>query len=343
MQERIFSEKITGGTGINHCVDLKSANRVKYLCRGICLLIFLIFSFSLSAQETDTIPVKQTTNFEKHFDPANKQLFIRYKEREMIFDSRGLLHFARYLPDDMWQIARSPFQKSNLKGLGIVAASTAILLPLDQMLVDNVRDISAKIHLTDSTEYGVALKIGTTKIIKIPKNINTALYQMGEGGTSMLLAGGLWIYGKIKKDYRAVQTAGDLAETFIIMGVTTQILKRIAGRESPFMATAKGGVWRPLPSFKEYQQNTSKYDAFPSGHLATMMATVTVLSENYPEKKWIKPVGYSIMGLTAWAMMNTEVHWAGDYPLALALGYLSGKISTMRHLKKYALRRADFL
>jgi membrane-associated phospholipid phosphatase len=121
----------------------------------------------------------------------------------------------------------------------------------------------------------MALRCGWGKIrlLKYPKNVNTALYQIGEGGTSMYLAGGLWIYGKLTHDYRAVQTAGDLAETFIVMGVSTQILKRISGRESPFVATKPGGAWRPLPSFKEYQSHVPHYDAFPSGHLATMMAT----------------------------------------------------------------------
>jgi hypothetical protein len=41
-------------------------------------------------------------------------------------------------------------------------------------------------------------------------------------------------------------------------------------------------------------------------------------------------------------MMNTEVHWAGDYPLALAIGYLSGKITTWRHKKQIHLRKAMF-
>ena len=40
------------------------------------------------------------------------------------------------------------------------------------------------------------------------------------------------------------------------------------------------------------------------------------------------------MGLTAWAMLNAEVHWIGDYPLAIAVGYLAGKVTTMRHRTK---------
>jgi hypothetical protein len=239
--------------------------------------------------------------------------------------------FIKNVPGDLWQIAKSSFRQQNIKGLLLVAASTAILLPLDQPILDGVRDLSDKIGLQSETGYKVVVKSGDTKIIKLPTNINTALYQLGEGGTSMMVAGGLFIYGKIQKDYRALQTASDITETFITMGITTQILKRISGRQSPFMSTQRGGHWHPFPSFKEYQVNTSNYDAFPSGHLATMMATVTVLTTNYPEKAWLKWVGYSLISLTGWAMINTEVHWIGDYPLALALGYISGKITCLRH------------
>jgi hypothetical protein len=47
------------------------------------------------------------------------------------------------------------------------------------------------------------------------------------------------------------------------------------------------------------------------------------------------------MALSAWAMMNTEVHWAGDYPLAIAIGYISGKITTMRHKRKPVIKRVQ--
>jgi membrane-associated phospholipid phosphatase len=241
--------------------------------------------------------------------------------------------FITHVPGDMVQIAKSPFQKKNLLGLGVVAASTAILIPLDQQLLDGVMRTSKQIHLNAETDYSVPIRVGDTKILKVPRNLNSALYQLGEGGTSMMVAGGLFIFGKISKDYRALQTASDITETFITMGITTQVLKRISGRESPFVRTQPGGAWRPFPSFKEFQVNTSNYDAFPSGHLATMMATVTVLTTNYPEKKWIGILGYSLVGLTGWAMMNTEVHWIGDYPLALALGYISGKVTCWRHKK----------
>jgi hypothetical protein len=48
--------------------------------------------------------------------------------------------------------------------------------------------------------------------------------------------------------------------------------------------------------------------------------------------------GHIIMGLSAFAMMNTEVHWAGDYPLALRLGYVCGKVVSFRHKKQLPLK-----
>ncbi|MGC4038417.1 MAG: phosphatase PAP2 family protein [Chitinophagaceae bacterium] len=264
--------------------------------------------------------------------PGCAQAFI-HKKDTLFFERTPVLKNLASVPADMWAMAKSPFQGNNWIGLGAVAVSTAVLIPEDQKIINGVRKISDKIGLHPETDYKVIWKSGTTKILKLPLNLNTGLYQAGEGGTSMLFAGGLWIYGKITNDRRAISTAADLAETFVTMGVTTQLLKRLTGRESPFLETKPGGRWKPLPAFNEYQRNTSAYDGFPSGHLATLMATVTVLSEDYPEKKWIRPVGYTLMCLSSWAMMNTEVHWAGDYPLAIALGYLSGKITTWRHRK----------
>ena len=242
--------------------------------------------------------------------------------------------YVTNLPEDLWLMAKSPFRRQNVPVLSIVAGSSAILIWQDQHLINAAMQLGKNIHLDPSTEFKIAFKVKDTKIIKIPRNLNTVLYQMGEGGTSMIIAGGLYIYGKIGHSNRSLQVASDLTETFFSMGIATQLLKRSFGRQSPFAETRPGGTWHPFPAFRDYQHNTSNYDGFPSGHLATMMATVTVLAENYPEKRWIWPVGYSIMAMTSFAMMNTEVHWAGDYPLALALGYVAGRVTVHRHKKK---------
>ena len=103
---------------------------------------------------------------------------------------------------------------------------------------------------------------------------------------------------------------------------------------NPSDASIPGGRWRPFPAMSDFQNHKPKYDAFPSGHLATFVSAVTIISQNYPRIRWIKPVGYSIAGLLGLAMINNGVHWAGDFPLGFAMGYGFGKfIAKKNHLK----------
>jgi hypothetical protein len=238
------------------------------------------------------------------------------------------------VPGNITRIIESPFHRNNLKGFLVTVGATGLILPVDQPITNGIKHFSQQIHFHSETDYKIVFKVGDTKILKIPQNLNSALYQFGEGGTSMMLAGGLYLYGKIMHDKRSVYAASDVTETFITMGITTQVFKRISGRQSPFTSTDEGGKWKPFPKFHQYQVNTSEYDAFPSGHLATMMATVSTLIMDFPEKKWIKPTGYSLIALTGLAMINTDVHWLSDYPLALALGYISAKITYKKNHPK---------
>jgi PAP2 superfamily len=243
--------------------------------------------------------------------------------------------FITNLPKDVWEAAKSPFEKNGWKGFLAVAASSAILIHFDQPLLDATGKGCKKIHLQPETNYKTLITIRTgkedIKIFKMPKNLNSAFYTLGEGWIGVAIGGGFWVQGKLSNNYRSLQTSSDLMEGFLSTAVLTELIKHTTGRQSPFVRTEPGGKWTPFPSLSEFQRNSPNYDAFPSGHLATMMTTVTILADNYPENKWIKPIGYTLMGLTSLAMMNTQVHWAGDYPLALAIGYINGKIITRRH------------
>jgi membrane-associated phospholipid phosphatase len=294
------------------------------------LFVFCFFSINSFCQ---TILVDSNANKNILTDSIslakNEQIYHLRNGNTFIYPKPKAFSFLTALPKDFSGIAKAPFKKAAVKPLLLVASSTALLLFADQSITDGVEKFSSNINLNANEDYKDILTInaGKTKInlLKAPQNINTGLYQLGQGFPSLLIGAGLFVYGKIHKDYRALSTANQLAESFILMGVGTQILKRITGRQTPLASTRHGGEWNFLPSFKAYQSNTPFFDAFPSGHLATLMSTVTVLTENYPEKKWLKPVGYSVIGLVGYSMINNKVHWAGDYPLAIALGYLCAK------------------
>ena len=243
--------------------------------------------------------------------------------------------FITNLPSDIVQIPKRSFNKHNIKNLLLVAGTSGALIFADQSIYNGTRKFSDNLHLHPEERNKIiwSLKKGNkeTVLLKAPKNLNTAFYNIGQGFTTLLVASGFFIQGKISKNNTSLQTASDLTESFIALGLVTQLLKYSAGRQDPIASNSDGGRWRPFPSINAFQKDKTHYDAFPSGHLSTLMAAVTILANNYPENKLIKPIGYSLLALSGFAMVNNGVHWAGDYPLAIGLGYLTGNIISSRH------------
>jgi hypothetical protein len=162
-------------------------------------------------------------------------------------------------------------------------------------------------------------------VFRGPSDLGSALYFIGDGWMTIGSFAYLKAYSLFKDDWRASQTANQLGSGLIATGLVTELMKNVAGRETPERQSAKGGVWRMFPGLGEYARNRPRYDAFPSGHLASSAMTITVLAENYPDNKYIWPVGGVLLTGLCFQMMNNGVHWAGDYPLGFAVGYGLGK------------------
>ena len=98
-----------------------------------------------------------------------------------------------------------------------------------------------------------------------------------------------------------------------------------------FVSTRPGGRWDLFPNQIDYAKHVPHYDAYPSGHVTTLLATVTVVIENYPEWWWARPVGYAAVAGLAISMGNTGIHWYSDYSFGmiaahpLELGGLEGE------------------
>ncbi len=151
--------------------------------------------------------------------------------------------------------------------------------------------------------------------------------EIGDGRTQFGLAAAFGLYGLVSNDARAVRTASQIVQTVFAAGTVVQVLKHITGRQTPNTATSPTGNWVFFPNQIEYAKHVSTYDAYPSGHVTTTLATVIVIAENYPEVWWIRPVGYTVTALVAFGMVGTGIHWYSDYPLAVALGYTFGMIA----------------
>ncbi|MGC4042028.1 MAG: phosphatase PAP2 family protein [Flavobacterium sp.] len=274
-------------------------------------LLFL-FGFNLQAQQNDTLFVPQMRPTQEY--RINDQLSYVYQKPKFF-------EFITRLPHDFKLMGNSFVQKDNLAWFGAAIGGTLALIPIDQQIIDSSRDLGDKIGFESGHTYSGPIKM-------FPTNINSAIFRLGNGFTALVVGGGLLVYGFSENDYRALHTSSEIIEGLIASGLLVQPLKRITGRECPFIAEENGntgGNWNFFPSFAAYQQRTPAYDAMPSGHLTTLMTTVMIISENYKEYRWIKPVGFTMMGLMGFEMLQSKVHWASDYPIAIFMGYIIGK------------------
>ena len=285
--------------------------------RNILILATIVFNFaSLHAQEKDssntTIPKIEKLDTQEF--KINNNLSYQYKKPK-------LFEFITKIPNSFSIMGNMFIQKKNLIWFGASVGSTLATIPFDQKITDNSRNFGDQTGFQTGHNYSGPIKM-------FPKNINSGIYRVGNGFTSLLVGGGLLTFGLINKNYRAIHTSSEIMEGLIASGILVQSFKRISGRESPSVAEENGnpgGAWRPFPSFSAYQKHTPYYDAMPSGHITTLMTTVMIFSENYKEIKWIKPVGFGLMGLMGFEMLQSKVHWASDYPIAIFMGYIIGK------------------
>ena len=228
-------------------------------------------------------------------------------------------------PRDLLALTENSFSKSSLPWLAAVTASTLILIEYDQKLYAGAQKAGGNLNISRKDKTRPFLKIGGIPVLRGPTDLGSAMYFLGDGWISLGLCAYFESYGLIKDDWRALTTGHQLVEGLLVTGFVTEALKMSSGRETPSAASGDGGVWRFFPGLDQYMKHRTRYDAFPSGHLATGMMAVTVMSENYPEKKLIKPIGYTLLGALSFQMMNNGVHWASDYPLGLGIGYMVGK------------------
>lgn len=211
------------------------------------------------------------------------------------------------IPNDWSRFGRISFSAERIPAVLGIGAATAFLIATD----DATWKASDRWYRSSSAVYR-ASNIGVW---------------IGDGFPQFGLAGAFALYGFAAGDHRALRTASQTTETILACGVVVQVLKHITGRESPVVSTAPGGVWRFFPNQIQYHKHVPHYDAYPSGHVATALATITVIAENYPEITWIRPVGYTLVGILAVSMVNAGIHWYSDYPLGLALGYTFGMLA----------------
>ncbi len=215
------------------------------------------------------------------------------------------------LPNDFYYFGQRSLNVDNVPTIAGLTALTGLLIAVDHT--------TSNVFIRNNKKYPML------------HEMNQSVSFMGDGKFHFMMAGAFGAMGFILDDQRVLRTALQIVEAEVVTGLTVQVLKRISGRESPQSASRPQGVFRPFPNIEEYSKNETKYYSFPSGHVSTSMAVLTVIADNFPESSWIKPVGYSAIGLVAISLVGRGWHWFSDYPLAVALGYTFGKVISNRN------------
>jgi hypothetical protein len=304
---------------------------MKKIILTFSILVNILIASAQEIKYTDSLGVANALKNDGRLYTINDSVSYLYSKPKQF-------SYIKHSLEDLYLVPKVLFKKESIKSIIGVAASTALLIAFDEDITRASQRFGSYVGLSHETnDKNISPFKGKISgaDIYVPSDFSTALYYIGDGYTELSVNAGFYIYGLITKDQRARQTASQLSEGMIATGIYVQIFKHLTGRTT---ARKSGGedIWRPFPSWKEYYSSVPKYDAFYSGHLTTAMMTTTVIALNYPEKKFVKPLCYTLMALCGYQMINNGVHWAGDYPMAIGMGYVIGKIAVNRGRMKVA-------
>lgn len=243
------------------------------------------------------------------------------------------------VPDTYGQFFKEATSPEAYPYLAGIVGSSLLLYYYDRKIINEVQRWGRAVGLGNGDATKPMIRVKKYAILRGPTDVGSAFYFIGDGWTHATIMASFFTYGKIGDSFRAEATSAAIAHGLIVSTISNQFLKRTTGRESPYRALdTERGHWILLPNQGKYNKDVSKYDAFPSGHLATFSMTASVILENYPEYGHIlRPMFIGLGSLLGLQMLNNAVHWASDYPLAIGMGYLFGKIAarTGKMMTKY--------
>lgn len=229
------------------------------------------------------------------------------------------------IPNTFMGTLTTSFSKDSIEEWGLIIASTAVLYHYDEPIYDDAQRKGRAWKLGNKDMTRSFIKAGSYDVLRLPTDTGSMLYYLGDGWLHASVGGSMVVAGKLSENSYHTSTGYMLWHGMVVSTIFNQALKRSFGRESPVVKTRERGKWTPFPSFNSYNKDTPNYDAMPSGHIMTATLTFTILSERYPEQKfWLYPLGGVWLTALGFQMVNNGVHWASDYPLGIAMGYVVG-------------------
>lgn len=169
----------------------------------------------------------------------------------------------------------------------------------------------ALIAWADQPIYDFANTLHTPFLDKVFKNSEPLgnYYPFAIMGTTLLA-------GVISKNNFHVETSLIAAESYLLTGLVTQLVKSTTGRSRPNnLGTTYPHQWNG-PFFKG--------NSFFSGHTSTVFAVASVYAYRYKETVWVPVLAYSLATLGGAERIYDNRHWSSDVLLGAVVGTATG-------------------
>ena len=217
------------------------------------------------------------------------------------------------MPNDSVHAAKTLFTYRD----GVLAAAfvglTVAMFPIDKSVAGRLQNPNAQAN-------------------QFFKNASTDVRLLGDPGAT-IIAVSMYGVGRVAKWKNVADFGLHGSEAIAVAGVTTTLLKGLAGRARPFVSIDTN------PRDFGFGRGFSKgsFQSFPSGHTTAAFALAsTVTSESqrwWPHQTWIVgPTMYGAATLVGVSRMYNNAHWASDVALGAAIGTFAGiKIVRYNH------------
>ncbi len=230
------------------------------------------------------------------------------------------------VPSTSLSAIESSFSKAAIPGWGLMLGATAITYHYDEKLYSYSQQKGRDWGIGNEDNTSPLLQAYGHELVRVPTDTGSFLYFLGDGWMHFAIAGSMVGASYASGSTYDFNTGIMIAHGMVVSTIFNQALKRSFGRESPEVKTSERGSWNLFPSFNDYNTKTASYDGMPSGHVMTATLTFTILAERYSQyQTQIYTVGGVWISALAFQMMNNGVHWASDYPLGIAMGWVFGK------------------
>ena len=189
----------------------------------IFLILFITFLYSNEIE--DKVHFNQSLIINKISD---SQIFNGY-----IYKKPKPFTFLTSLSNDLKEYSQIVFDKSYLKEFTGLALVTGVLIYFDEDLIKKSRFMHDDLGISYTDKMQV-LAEPFNQPIRVPSDLGSMLYFIGDGWTHLGVSISFYTAGKIKNDNRALQTSSQILQGMLSAGFVTQVLKHITGRVSPF-------------------------------------------------------------------------------------------------------------